>query len=89
MSRFRVTMSFDLEIPDERAAVVRKITKELLTDQALSAIAAGGYIEGDSEAVLDDPRAIANCLSVSGLARGLNELIGGSPTNVQISNETF
>ncbi len=89
MSRFRITMSFDLEIPDERAAAVREITKELLTDEALSAIAAGGYIEGDSEAVLDDPRAIANCLSVSGLDRGLNDLIGSSPTNVRISNETF
>jgi hypothetical protein len=89
MSRFRVTMSFDLEIPDERAAVVREITKELLTDQALSAIAAGGYLEGDSEAVLDDPGAIANCLSISGLDRGLNELIGSSPSNVQISNDTL
>ena len=82
-------MSFDLEIPDERAAAVREITKELLTDEALSTIAAGGYIEGDSEAVLDDPRAIVNCLSIYGLARGLNDLIGSSPANVQISTEAL
>jgi hypothetical protein len=82
-------MSFDSEIPDGRTAVVREITKELLTDQALSAIAAGGYLEGYSEAALDDPRAIANCLSVYGLARGLNELMGGSPISFQVSNETF
>lgn len=89
MSTFRVTMSFDLEIPDERAAAIREITKELLTDQALSTIAAGGYIEGDSEAVLEDPRSITNYLSIYGLTRAMNDLIGRSPTNVQISTEAL
>lgn len=87
MSGYRVTMSFDLQManPD----VARRVGAEFLTDKILEGIAEGGWVEGDTEATLNSPRAIASTVAVAILARGASTVEGASVANIQVRNESL
>lgn len=68
MPKFRIQAEFDLEFED--IEVARAVARDTIHDLALSEIAQGGRVEGDTEATLQHDKVVATALVYRVLSQG-------------------
>lgn len=82
---FRVRAEFDLTLRDIDGA--RTTAQETLFTLAAQGVAEGGRVDGDTDAILANGRAVANLLVIRLLGIGASVLPGASIDALQIDAE--